>query len=283
MDQDIKANPDRAALTTRRASKQAYYTIYLLADRDLKADAFRAYAYFRWLDDRLDTQADTSLDGLALIRRQKDIIRRLYNGVELPALSPDEMMLAELVRNKKRPNGGLHAYIHHMMAVLEFDVNRRGRLIQGRELSEYSLHLATAVTEALHFFIGNGKVSPASGKRYLAAMGAHTTHMLRDTQEDTELGYYNIPIEFLQRHRIKPQDFSSEPFQLWVKARLEYARRCFLAGHEYLKDVGSLRCRIAGRLYMARFERILDLIEKDGYILRPTYSRGEMIAAGFNL
>ena len=38
---------------TKTASKQTYYTIRFLVDRERVADAYRAYAYFRWVDDTL--------------------------------------------------------------------------------------------------------------------------------------------------------------------------------------------------------------------------------------
>ena len=39
---------------TRGASKQTFYTIRWLVDRGLIDDAYRAYAYFRWVDDTID-------------------------------------------------------------------------------------------------------------------------------------------------------------------------------------------------------------------------------------
>ncbi len=45
-----------AAEITKAGSKQTYYTFLLLADRDRVQDAFRSYAYFRWLDDLLDCE-----------------------------------------------------------------------------------------------------------------------------------------------------------------------------------------------------------------------------------
>ena len=39
---------------TKASSKQTYHTIRLFADRERRADAYRAYAYFRWVDDVLD-------------------------------------------------------------------------------------------------------------------------------------------------------------------------------------------------------------------------------------
>ena len=49
-----------APAITKAASKQTYYTIRFLVDRDRVADAFRAYAYFRWVDDTLDNNSALS-------------------------------------------------------------------------------------------------------------------------------------------------------------------------------------------------------------------------------
>jgi phytoene/squalene synthetase len=42
---------------TKAASKQTYYTVRFLVDHERVADAYRAYAYFRWVDDTLDDPA----------------------------------------------------------------------------------------------------------------------------------------------------------------------------------------------------------------------------------
>ncbi len=47
-----------------------------------------------------------------------------------------------------------------MMRVMDFDLQRRGRLVTEGELSEYTKWLAIAVTEAMHHFIGNGAGAP---------------------------------------------------------------------------------------------------------------------------
>jgi len=46
----------QAAGLTRRGSLHTYLVIRCMVDRDLVADGFGAYAYFRWLDDVLDRQ-----------------------------------------------------------------------------------------------------------------------------------------------------------------------------------------------------------------------------------
>ena len=48
--------PSPASSITKAASKQTYYTIRFLVDRERVDDAYRAYGYFRWVDDVLDAE-----------------------------------------------------------------------------------------------------------------------------------------------------------------------------------------------------------------------------------
>ena len=49
-------------------------------DRDRVQDAFRAYAYFRWVDDQLDTNAGTQQEKKALLDRQCALLEACYSG-----------------------------------------------------------------------------------------------------------------------------------------------------------------------------------------------------------
>ena len=255
---------------TKAASQQTYYTIRLLADRDRRQDAFRAYAYFRWVDDQLDGSAANN-ERLAFLRRQQCLVDTLYRGGRPDSLCAEERLLADLVADRPNHEIGLRAYICHLMAVMVFDAKRRGRLICERELEDYTYHLAAGVTEAMHYFIGHGLAAPQGSERYLAVTGAHITHMLRDTVEDIAAGYYNIPVEFLDLHGLDPCDIHSSAYRLWIKNRVQLARQYFDAGRRYLRRVESLRCRLAGYAYMARFEGVLNTLQRDDYHLRSQY------------
>ena len=61
MDRQFSASGHLAAAITKSASKQTYYTIWLFVDRERVADAFRAYGYFRWVDDILDAGSGAGL------------------------------------------------------------------------------------------------------------------------------------------------------------------------------------------------------------------------------
>ncbi len=192
-------------------------------------------------------------------------------------------MLVELVRRDEQKNSGLQTYLRNMMLVMDFDTRRRGRLISQVELNEYTHWLASAVTEAMHYFIGHGSFAPLDETRYLAVTAAHITHMLRDTFDDMQAGYYNIHREVLEESYITPQDVHSEAYRAWVKSRVLLAREYFEAGKGYLARVQSPRCRLAGFAYTARFAWLLDTIEREGYFLRSQYSERKSIGTGLRM
>jgi phytoene/squalene synthetase len=269
-----------AAAITWAASKQTYFTVRFLVDRDRIADAYRAYAYFRWLDDQLDGELMGEPERIAFVERQRALMESCFRGEWPCHASVEEQMLVDLIRSDPRQNSGLRVYVREMMAVMDFDAHRRGRLIGQEELADYSRSLARAVTEALHYFVGHGCTAPHSEARYLAAAGAHIAHMLRDTLGDVAAGYFNIPREILAAHAITPQDVGSDAYRAWVKSRVEMARTCFEAGEGYLSQVENLRCRLAGYAYIARFVGVLDAIERDGYRLRSTYPECKTLRNG---
>ncbi len=158
-----------------------------------------------------------------------------------------------------------------MFAIIEFDAYRKGRIIKSSELAWYSNCLSRSVTDGLQYFIGNNSSYPTGENRYLAAKAAHITHLLRDMIRDIADGFINIPKEYLDEHGIGPEDVDSPAFQAWVRNRVEQAREYFREGKRYLDSLEVLRCKIMGYWYCARFEGILDIIERDGYILRAVY------------
>ncbi len=277
----MKSSP--ASLITKAASKQTYYTIRFLVDRDLIDDAYRAYGYFRWVDDVLDMDTRSSSARKAFINRQKSVLESIYRDEARQDATSQEKMLIELVQHDRDKNSSLEVYLRNMMQVMEFDANRGGRLISQAELNVYTHWLASAVTEAMHYFIGHGGFSPHDETRYLAVSAAHITHMLRDTFDDIQAGYYNIPREVLEANHIGPQDLHSNAYQAWVKSRVQLAREYFKAGKDYLARVESARCRLAGFAYSARFEWLLSTFEREGYLLRPQYDERKRIGTGLRM
>ena len=276
-------NTAPAAVITKTASKQTYYTIRFLVDRERIDDAYRAYGYFRWVDDILDAGSISSLERSAFLERQKSLLEKCYRGESPSDVNIQEKMLVELIQHDHEKNSGLQVYLHNMMQVMDFDSKRRSRLISQVELSEYTCWLATAVMECIHYFIGHDEFAPHDERRYLAVSGAHIAHMLRDTFDDAQIGYYNVPREILEANHIGTQDVQSDAYRAWVKGRVQLARDYFKAGKDYFSRVQNLRCRLACFAYIARFEWLLDKIEREDYLLRPQYDERKSIRTGLQM
>ena len=254
-------------------------------------DAYRAYAYFRWVDDVLDAVTssgwaapdDEREKRARFLDRQKALLAASVRGEEPGDLDRHEEMLVELIRHAGPDDPRLGAYVRHMMRVMEFDVGRRGRLISQDELDDYTRSLSIAVSEAMHFFIGNGTVEPDDETRYLAVSGAHIVHMLRDTFVDVQAGYFNVPREVLEAFSIGPEDVRCDAYRAWVRDRVRLARTYFDAGKVYFAGVHSRRHRVAGLLYMARFEWLIDTLERNGFTLQPEYEERRNLATGLRI
>jgi phytoene/squalene synthetase len=279
----LEPSASHAASITKKSSAQTYYTIRFMADHDLIEDAYRTYAYFRWVDDHLDTVSLPQTERNAFLQRQVSLLEGCYRREDAGDVCEEEQMLVDLVNKDPDPQSGLHSYLYNMMAVMAFDAGRRGRLISQLELCQYTDWLASAVTEAMHYFIGHNCPSPHDETRYLAVSAAHITHMLRDTLEDTRIGYYNIPEEVLRVNHINPQDVESDAYRAWVKSRVQLAREQFEAGKNYLKRVANMRCRLTGYAYTARFDWLLDTIEREEFYLRPAYEERKSFANGWRM
>jgi phytoene/squalene synthetase len=244
-----------AASITYSSSKQTYYTIKFLVDRPLVFDAYKAYAYYRWLDDQVDNNSHPS-QGIAFIKRQRQIINRAYKRLSLPKLSPKEKMIVELIYTDTQPNSQLTSFIRNFFSVIEFDAHRIGRPITQAELDWYSKTIGIAVTDCIQYFIGHNQTYPVSKDQYLAATAAHIIHMLRDFQDDIKQGFINLPAN------VSPQDLN-----VWVKNRISLARGYFKKGKAYINQIKNLRCRLAALAYCARFERCISNIQKASYSL----------------
>jgi len=277
-----------AATITRSASKQTYSTIRFLVDRRRVADAYRAYGYFRWVDDVLDAGSGPGCPGgeplraqrLRFFERQEALVNACLNGDWRETADPHEAMLVDLVRNSGPDDSGIRSYVHQMTRVMGFDVRRRGRLITRKELDDYTRWLAIAVSDAMHHFIRHDSIdAPRGEERYRAVTGSHILHMLRDTNQDVLAGYFNVPREVLLASSIGPGDLHSDAYRNWVRERVRQAGEELDAGAAYFCSLTSRRHRLAGLAYIARFKWLIDCLERDGFRLRSTYADANTPAA----
>jgi len=290
-----RRNRDKlAAEVTRHASKQTYYIFHFFADCDRVYNAYRSYAYFRWVDDLLDNPNGVPvLDGkkefqlylpnkeekLHFVKRQRELLESLYKG-EIPGnLIPIEELLMDLVESDPDLESGLYLYLDNMMTVMEIDAERKGREITEIELEEYTTALAVAVTELLHYFIGHDQPQPRNAERYQSVKAAHITHMLRDALTDAQEGYFNIPQAYLVKNQITALDVRSDFYRNWVYNRTQLAYDLFESGQSYISQGKNFRRRLAGIFYTARFVWVLNTIKQENYCLREEYADRKSLPA----
>ena len=261
-----------AAKITLDASKQTYLTIRTLVPREYRDDAFRAYAYFRWVDDRIDGDELAPEERLDFIAGQKQLLAHCLENRPPRTLLSEEWLLVDLTQGFLGHEPGLRIYLQAMMSLMDFDARRRECRITEQEFKWYSRRLATAVPEAVYTFIGGECGAPRTMERYLACDGAHIAHMLRDLHDDLDAGYINIPIEVYEGETIDLEALQSERIRNWVWEQVQTARAYLTEGAAYMNSVQNPRCRLAGAWYAARFEGVLDAIEHEDYRLRRDYS-----------
>ncbi|MHA1994146.1 MAG: squalene/phytoene synthase family protein [Candidatus Hodarchaeales archaeon] len=270
---NLKArNLERIARSyVKESHKQTYLIILLMVDKKLTDECFKAYAYFRWLDNVVDENNLPQNEVRAIISRQKELINQLYNQEKIKPTSQEEEFLIDLIRKDRNENSYLQSYIRNFTSILEFDSTRKHKIVSNDKIRWYHQTVGKAVTDCIFHFIGNGAHYPESKKCYLAAEAAHITHMLRDYIEDVRSGYLNISKEDLNVYEISPDMVNNPAFREWVKGRVSLSRQFFCEGKKYIDQLGVLRTKITAYWFCSRFEKVLDIIEKDGYKLRREY------------
>lgn len=263
---DSRESAALARTITRSEGGVTFHLIRWLVPGPRQDNAFRAYGFFRWLDDQLDTDKEGRSERLALIRRQADIAEACYQRLPPASASPEERILIDLIDSDPRPTGTLAAYIRNMLAVECFDAERRGQIVSGRDLTEYTRLLSKAVSHALQYFIAPDPSDPKPAA-FLAVAGAHIAHMLRDTSQDLQLGYFNVPREVLGPGSLDPGWFETQACRDWVRRRARLASRALRLGRASIDCSPGLRFRIAGLAYCLRFEALLQAIESQNYRL----------------
>lgn len=261
-----------AETITRNSSIQTYVTIKFFVDKLLVNDCFKAYAYFRWLDDEIDIRRRTRKSRIGFIKNQKIIIQKSYLGKMPAILSPHEKLIAELILTNPDKKSKLGSFILNFFRIIEFDAYRKNSLVSQKELMWYSKTLSMAVTDGIEYFVNHNFNYPRSDDHYRAGIAAHIIHMLRDYREDIDEGFINIPKEYLQKHQIQPGDLHSASFRDWVKDQTSLARNNLRLGKQYISMLPVLKGKIVAYLYCARFEMFLNIFEKDGLNLRRHYS-----------
>ena len=239
---------------------------------------FCAYAYFRWVDDIVDSE-DASIDQkTTLLDRQRAWIAELYENPEslrvISSLTAEEQLLFFVIQHDLA--GGKQALrlsISDMLRSIEMDATRRGRVVSSEVLTQIQMHRTRAFADFVSTLLHQRTLVGAENRLLVFALACDEAHKLRDLIQDVTFGYFNISFEELREYEIDLNDLNCPGLREYVKDKVSSTRASFTRARRDLRHV-SATLRAACLIYGLRHLMLLKAIENDAYYLRFSYVLG---------
>ena len=122
--------------------------------------------------------------------------------------------------NVKEKN--LRQDLETLIGSMEFDANRRGKVISSQELEQYINDNVIPYVN-ISSSILNVKYYPKQDLIEIAKAG-FVVNYLYDLREDLSLGYLNIPLEEIEQYGIDLENPESREVQSWIRDKMDRLR-----------------------------------------------------------
>lgn len=251
-----------------KRSGSSFYLAMRLLKREKREAMFAIYAFCREIDDIADEPAPLEVKKAAL-KKWRDDIGRLYAG-EMPLLSIAKA-LKEPIEKYKLPKDEFIALIDGM----ETDIPDGMRAPTMNELELYCRRVAGAVGILSVYVFGD---SSETAQRFAVALGEalQITNILRDTDEDMELGRLYMPKECLDKAGIIISDdtplseiLNHPNLKIARETLAERALLRFSQAREALDKLDAKQMKPAV-IMMKVYRKIFDIMQKRGWeIIKP--------------
>lgn len=260
----------KAINVVRRESPAGYWINRILLNPDAFPISCFIYAYFRWLDDLVDSPGMPNCTMSTILRSQRQSIVGQFAGQEdeRKDLNPYEKMMLLAVHMALRSGYSIEQPILDMLDALELDSLRRYSVATKETLDEISFKLGRAYTDFYWIFTNDPLCPPLPDDVYMLGFGAYQVHMLRDFYEDLSLGYYNVSIEDLSQLNLDNKEgLALADKSSWVEMMAKKALGSLQLGLLSLEHVPNERFRficystsakycdyLVNRIYQANFK-----------------------------
>ena len=211
------------------------------------------YAYLRCFDDILDAGRDEA-SSLEMMAEQKAIMADAYDGKPEPedAGKPEKYGLPFFTWDRDQ-GAPLRAQFESFLDTMEFDIRRRGRLLDAKELDDYILATGHAFLKCTAYFATGDTEMPTPcldlGSRcYLYADG------LMDLEEDLAVGLINIQPEVIEEFEIDLKN-PEAGLARWRPVRAAEVLEYFRQARETIGLIDKLSLRLLYRHFLSRKER----------------------------
>lgn len=261
-----------------KRSGSSFYPAMKLLSKEKRDAMFAVYAFCREIDDIADEPAPLE-EKKKNLKIWRDDIKRLYDGIE-----PEQIVAKALVEPVKRfslPEEEFIALIDGM----EMDIPDGMRAPTMTELQLYCRRVAGAVGLLSIRVFGD---CSETASRFAVTLGEalQLTNILRDMEEDMELGRLYMPQECLEKAGIEITD-DTPLSRVLNDPNLKIARQA-LAGQAALRftEADAALSSLDGRrmkpaiIMKCVYKKIFDMMEKRGWDVlspRPKPSKACMI------
>jgi phytoene synthase len=242
---------------SRRRAKNFYYSFVLLKTE--QRDAMCAmYAFMRYCDDLSDEAGAATIETMRQWRA--DLDKALAGDFGPHPVWP---AFHHAVTRYKVP----HAYFHHMIDGVSSDLAPQ-TIATFEDLYQYCYRVASVVGLAIvHIFGFDDKKALELAEK--CGIAFQLTNILRDVQEDIDLGRLYLPAEDLERFNVPPRKISYTPgFVALMRFEAARARAYYQEAMPLIKMVHpesraslwaliQIYYRLLGRMEAKQF-RVLD-------------------------
>jgi len=260
--------------------KRSYFTFLIglfLISSKIRPYFYVWYSYFRWVDDLADSHMSTVSEKQLFINRQEKLIKYLYrypSGRKYDLDGPEVFLTALIPFDKKR-GSPLKKPILDLLSCISFDVNRVGIYPEQQQLSRYIELEVTSYLKTFRSFCCP-EANLADFPRPWEGIAGKWTHIIRDLVPDLKNNIINISREDQDNIQIKivGQHIESiDPaLRTWVAAKVRDCEIWFQQGKQNLLSYPELRYKTGIAVLCAKYEYYLNIIEKNGYQLKESYS-----------
>ena len=255
-----------ASEITRKESFFAYQVCNLFFSKNRRDILLKYYAYFRWTDDQVDNITAPLNEIQPFIKRQKILIASWYEGDTITPITIFEEMAFDAIQEDIRQGKQLRNMVVSFLDALDWDAQRKHKIINQKQLNRYSFLLGNSYAEGLLYGLGLNPLNPAYAiQKKLCGIAAHRAHMLRDLRTDIKIGYLNLPVEDIEKFSIQ----LGKPWicSLLVKQKATETKYLFTKGCENPKYIlPSIKSQFVFYLFCQKYIHTLEKVLVDSEI-----------------
>ncbi|MFD1030060.1 phytoene/squalene synthase family protein [Metaplanococcus flavidus] len=178
------------------ANSKSFYKSFSMLPKENRKAVWAIYAFCRTVDDIVDEGAEPAAQ-LSLFKQE---FQSFLNG-DFDSMNPMWLALSDVFKNYDMDE---EAY-RSMITGQEMDLQQK-RYQTVQDVLEYSYHVASSVGLMLLPVLAPGKTNILKEGAIALGYAMQITNILRDIDEDLEIGRLYLPSQLMEKHNLNLED-----------------------------------------------------------------------------